>query len=146
MPIRIHSLETYLDKYVLPIVFIPWAGFGSLSRAFPGITPVQTYLLIALCALFAAVVFWHALKLKTVILDDEVLHVAGYLKQVTIPLSDVMNIRSRLFLRPHWTIELRTPTEFGDKVMFLPKTRISTSGGSKSTFAELQARIERARS
>jgi hypothetical protein len=131
MPIRIHSLETYFDKYFLPFFFIPWAGFGSFSR-FPGITAVEYYLFIALWALFAAVIFWHALKLKTVTLDDEVLHVAGYLKQVTIPLSDVVNIRSRLFLRP-LEVAIRV---LGRKMILSPR----------STFAELQARIERVRS
>ena len=100
--------------------------------------------IIGLWAVFTVVVFWNALRIKTVKLEGEALLIKGYLKEVPIPLGEITKIKAHLFLRPHWTIHLKTPTVFGTTIAFIPKRRIATSDGNKSTFAELQARIARA--
>ncbi len=145
MRIRINSLETYFDKYVLPFVFIPWAGFGSVKRTVAATTATKYSLLIGLWVIVGTLIVWQALRLKTVILEDDVLYVGSYWKQVRVHLSEVMNIKGQSLLTRHWTLELRTPTEFGDKIRFIPKVRIVTPEGTKQTFAELQARIKHAR-
>lgn len=145
MPIRIHSLETYFHKYLMPILFIPWGGVRSIRLSFPSITLVPMLLLITLWAFFASIVWWHAFRLKTVILDDEVLRVKGYVKELAIPFSNILSIEYCFFMLPHLTrLRLRTTTAFGDRIIYYSKSRITTPVGLRSTFEELQARIKTA--
>ena len=39
METRLHSYETYLFKYLLPVMGIPWDGLRSLRHAFPATEP-----------------------------------------------------------------------------------------------------------
>ena len=95
-------------------------------------------------AVMASFVFWFAFKLKTVMLDG-VLYVRGYLKELAIPFMNIASIRYSRLMFPHLTVlQLKTTTDFGDKIIFISKRRIVTPAGSRSTFEELQARIVRA--
>src|SRR5437762_1516805 len=140
MGTRLHSLETYIYKYLMPIIFTPWDGFRGLSTPFPNSSKMPA-VMIVFWALMAPFIFWTAVKLKTVVMDDDVLHVKGYFTEIDIPFADIVSIKRRLLVLPHVTLQLRAATGFGDKILFIAKGRIVTSAGRRSTFEELGARI-----
>ena len=87
-------------------------------------------------------VFWYAFKLKRVVMEDGFLRVKGYLREIDIPLADVESVREAGWSRPrHVTLRLRLPSEFGDRIWFIPKREIETAAGGKSPLEELQDRI-----
>lgn len=145
MRTRLHSLETYLYKYVLPIVFIPWDGFRGLRTAFPANTTMFV-VLITVWAVMVPFVFWNALKLKTVAMDDQGLHVKGYFKEIDVPFVNVASIKPRSLFVLHVTLLLNMPTEFGDRIAFMARSRIDTPEGRRPTLEELQKRIARSQS
>jgi hypothetical protein len=56
--------------------------------------------------------------------DDNFLYVSNYLKEITIPLSQIYDVTENLWINIHpVTIHLKTPSEFGDKIKFMPTVR-----------------------
>jgi hypothetical protein len=144
MGTNLHSFETYVYKYLLPAVFIPWDGFRGIKKAFPENPTKMLWLMIAAWSLMAPFVFWYAVKLKTVVMDDAVLHIKGYFKTVDIPLADVASVKGRGLMLMHAKLRLKTPSDFGDVIFFMPRGRIPTATGKKLTLVELEARINNA--
>src|SRR6185295_679611 len=96
MKTSLHSFETYLHKYLLPAMFVPWDGFRSLRVAFPLSEPnakATLLLILGFWLVMSPFIFWFGFRLKRVILlDDKLLRVKGYLKEIDIPLSNVEEV------------------------------------------------------
>jgi len=75
METRLHSYETYLYKYLLPVLWFPWDGFRSARRAFPPTDPNNGTMMwgaiIIWCVTYGLVVF-YGFRLKTVFLNETV--------------------------------------------------------------------------
>lgn len=145
MEMNLHSLETYLYKYLLPVTFVPWEGFRSVRASFPPSDPnAKTMLLLFFGFWFVMTpfVFWYASKLKRVVLlDESILRVKGYLKEIDIPLPNVESVTESGWSRMrHVTLRLKVRSEFGDRIWFIPKRKLETLG-RKSTLEELRERI-----
>jgi hypothetical protein len=82
---NLHSLETYLYKYVLPVFFFPWRGFAGWSKVFPSNPAGSLWGLVALWVVIYSFTLWYALRLKTVVLEDRTLYVKSYLKEIPVP-------------------------------------------------------------
>lgn len=146
METNLHSLQTYLYKYLLPVSFIPWDGFRSVRASFPpNDQGAQTmlWLFIAFWSVMTPFVFWFGFKLKRVVMDDRFLRVKGYLNEIEIPLSDVESVSEAGWPRMrHVTLRLRTPSRFGNRIWFMPKRKIETAAGRRTPLEELQKRID----
>lgn len=71
-----------------------------------------------------AFIWWSCIRLKEVSVDDNFLYVSNYLKEVSIPLSEIYDVTENVWLNIHpVTIHLKSPSEFGDKIIFMPKVR-----------------------
>jgi hypothetical protein len=67
---------------------------------------------------------WDALRLKVVNVDEHFLYVSNYLKEIAIPLSNIYDVTENFWLNTHpVTIHLKSPSEFGGRIVFMPKTR-----------------------
>jgi len=145
METNLTSLETYLYKYLLPVTFIPWDGFRSVRASFPPNDPhakSMLWLFFFFWCVMTPFVFWYALKLKRVVINEEFLRVKSYLKEIEIPLANVESIKTSTWPNMrHVTLRLKSPSEFGDKIIFIPKKKIGTAAGEKSTLEELRERI-----
>ncbi len=67
---------------------------------------------------------WSFAPLKYVAMDDTCLYVSNYRRELRIPLSQVVEVRERRGSRNavrDVTIRLASPTEFGDKIRFIPR-------------------------
>ena len=139
---RLHSYETYLYKYLLPIVWIPWDRFRSFRRAFPSAEPTMIGLGIILWCLIYLLLIWYAIRLKTVATTGSGLRIGGYFGEVEVPLSNVANVKHNWFMKND-TLQLTVPSEFGDKILFIARGRISTEGGRRSTLDVMRGLINK---
>jgi len=113
------------------------AFLGNDSRA--SAAP-PTFFLFAAWILGTAFLYWFCARLKSVSIDGEFLHVSNYLKEIAIPLSNIYFVTENKWVNIHpVTIHLRTPSEFGNKITFMPKTRLFPFFGSHPVVKELKA-------
>ncbi|MGA9997787.1 MAG: hypothetical protein WBP93_20395 [Pyrinomonadaceae bacterium] len=85
---------------------------------------LDPYILINL--VYLSILFLRsAFRLKRVSIDGEHLYVTNFLKGVVIPLSEIEAVTGGKWYRPFLTIHLRHPTEFGKKIVFMPRHPIA---------------------
>ena len=145
--IKLHSWQTYIYKYLLPLSFIPWDGFQSMLAAFPQRSPDRGPLLALFFVawiILTPLIFWYAYRLKKVVLSREWLLVEGYFKETAIPLSDVEILKETSWPVKSVILKLKRPTEFGDQIRFMPKPNFGRN--IQGTLTELRARIRQAQS
>lgn len=72
----------------------------------------------------SAFLLWDTVRLKVVNVDEQFLYVSNYLREITIPLADIYDVTENIWLNTHpVTIHLKSRTEFGHRIVFMPKTR-----------------------
>ena len=139
---RLSSLQTFLLKIVLPAVWIPLLGFFNVTALAGGsddLNAVSKWLYLGVWVATSAVVYWNGVRLKTVSVDDNFLYVSNYLKEISIPLSDIYDVTENVWFNNHpVTIHLRSPSEFGDKIVFIPTARVFAMFSSHSVVNELK--------
>jgi hypothetical protein len=123
-PRRISSLLTFYTKFLWPLAVVVYLGFYFLAgmdsglSAFP--SPMFLVFLIAV-SIFAA---WRAWGPKRVSVDANNLYVSDYRREIVVPLSAIISVSERIWSEPRRVIvQLREPTEFGDKIVFLATYR-----------------------
>ena len=79
---------------------------------------------LILWVLGTAFILWLSMPLKRVFIEDGALSVSNYLSQIRIPLSDILKVRVNRWVniggKSPITIELRTPSTFGSRIVFIP--------------------------
>lgn len=124
---RISSLLTFVYKFIFPpffiiggVVFFRDTARGILS--FPDLFPFVFAGLVY--ALIVPLLLWQFIKIKTVEIDEDYLYVSNYLKEARIPLADVYDVTNTPWLQPDYiTLHLHRPSEFGDRIVFIPPYR-----------------------
>ena len=148
MGINITSLETYFYKYLLPVTFVPWDGFRTVRASFPPNDPhakTMWWVFLAAWCVIMPWVFWYAFRLKGVRMGEKALFVRSYRKEIQIPFSEVDGLKESTWPNiRHVTLRLKSPSEFGEKIVFIPKKTVETVAGKRSTIEELRGRIESA--
>lgn len=91
---------------------------------------------------------WYGKRFKYVAMDDDALYVSSFKSEIRIPFSEIENCwfglswTSKRSAMPVINIALRTPTIFGNKIVFLAK---ESWNPSHSLVAELRQRCDQAR-
>jgi hypothetical protein len=142
---QISSKITFISKIGVPsFVLFGWATaiFALLfDSSKDGQLPIPLPVKILFPAIFFvifAVLFWLSMRLKAVSIDDNFLYISNYLKEVSVPFSNVRDI-TELRLRGHpVTIHFKEKTEFGSKITFLPKMRFFNFASSHPVVSELK--------
>ncbi len=139
---KLSSLQTPLTKIVFPAAWISLFGFGTLSLflgGFKGADDALKWKFLLGWLVGSAFIYWSCIRLKEVSVDDEYLYVSNYLKKARIPLSQIYDVTENVWLNIHpVTIHLKTPSEFGDKIIFMPKSRLFAFFSSHPVVAELK--------
>lgn len=108
----------------MPLIINLILDFGRLLNIYGGTRTHLTVRAIAgyLFFFFVTVILYKMLGvLKRVEVDDNYLYVSNYLKEIKIPLSDVEFIdKPENSSHQRIKIFLRTPSEFGDMIVFMP--------------------------
>lgn len=131
----ISSVMTFPMKFLFPLVWGSGWCYGTvqLFRDPPGISwqgggvpPVWAKWVFAGCLVLGAVILGRAgAPLKRITIEQGHLVISNYLRQVVVPLRSI----SAVGLSTRWTvndtpvgiIELRDPTDFGQRVTFYPR-------------------------
>lgn len=112
-------------KFVFPGLWIPLFGIGTLasfSARDLGTPPPWIFLFFWIGG--SAWFLFDAARLKYVSVDDDFLYVSNYVREIAIPLWDIYDVTENFWLKTHpVTVHLQHRSEFGDKIVFMPKTR-----------------------
>ncbi|HTP92018.1 MAG TPA: hypothetical protein VLX09_06765 [Stellaceae bacterium] len=94
--------------------------------------------LVALVA-GSSFIWWSCVRLKRVRCEGGNLYFSNYLREIVVPLAAVERVTENRWINIHpVTIFLRRSTDFGDKIMFMPKTRMMLLWRSHPIVAEIQ--------
>ena len=139
---RLSSRQTVLVKFIFPALWIPLFGFGTLSmflNEFEGPAPPPKWIFLFAWVAGAVFVWWNGVRLKRVSVDDNFLYVSNYLKEIAIPLSDIHDVTENRWVNIHpVTILLKSSSEFGDKIVFMPTARFFAFFSSHPVVSELK--------
>ena len=139
------SLQTSTIKIIFPIGWI----FGlcvALSRLLglsQSADPSEKWVLLGLLVIHG-VQNWLIMRLKTISVDDHNLYIANFTKEISVPLSEIFNVTQTRW--PRWrlvTIHLKSTSEFGNKIAFIPKARF-LDFGQHPVVRELKALAKKA--
>lgn len=87
----------------------------------------------------AGFIWWSCTRLKKVSVDDNFLYVSNYQKEIAIPLSDIDDVTENLWVNIHpVTIHLKSSSEFGEKIVFMPTARYFAFFSSHPVVSELR--------
>jgi hypothetical protein len=139
---RLSSLQTVLMKIIFPAIWIPLWGFGTLMMflgELEGADPPPKWVFLFAWIAGFAFLYWTCIRLKEVSVDDNFLYVSNYLKEVSIPLSEIDDVTENVWINIHpVTIHLNSPSEFGDKIIFMPTVRFFAFFSSHPVVNELK--------
>jgi hypothetical protein len=142
----ISSGQTVLLKFIFPVVWIGGFGLGTAAlwlapghaRGDPPPAEMK-WLFLAVWILGSAFILWLSAGLKRVRLDDETIYISNYFREIGVPLRLIEDVAENRWIniRPV-TIQFRHPTDFGDKIIFVPRTRVFWPGNPNPIVAELR--------
>lgn len=143
---RLSSLQTFLMKIILPIIWITSFGIGVINsfigKDMGSDMPPKTFFLI-FWILGIAFLYWICIRLKTVSVDGNFLYVSNYIKEISIPLSDISDVTENRWINIHPVkIHLKTPSEFGETIIFMPKIRLFAFFSSHPVVNELKELVK----
>lgn len=122
--------DTFFMKFIFPTLWIVTFGLGTMwlfrDRALdvelgPWGLPErwEFFVMWVIGSLFLA---WDCFRLKRVRLDGHVLCISNYVRDIRVPLADVIDVTENPFISDHpISISFRTPTVFGQKIVFIPR-------------------------
>ena len=141
------SAWTFWTKFIFPAVWISAVGIGTVllwSDGFVGgdnaSPPSQTkFVVLGVWILGTTFILWISAGLKRVRMDERQLHVSNYLREISVPFSEIIDVRQNRWInsRPI-TIYFRDATEFGGKATFIPKWRIQLFWRTDPVVSELK--------
>lgn len=119
------STFTIVYKYFFPVVWIGGFGIGTLAVLFSKPDMAGGFILAFLLGYL--ICHWFCFPLMEVEVDDDFLYVSNYKKTIQIPHSNIENVTETPFINIHpiW-IDFKTPTEFGDRIIFMPYFHIGS--------------------
>lgn len=152
---RLSSAQTFLMKFVFPpfwillfaqasVLFFTSGAFAGSGESAP--PPEMKWLMLAAIVAGALCIYWFCMRLKQVELDEQYLYVSNFVREIRIPLQDIEEVSENRWvnIRPI-TLEFRRDTDFGSRIIFMPKTRWWGFWRSHPAVGEIESAIRRAR-
>ena len=129
-------------KVIFPGLWIPLFGIAPLTMflgAFESQDADPKWLFLIFWLVGSAFIYWSCIRLKEVSVDENFLYVSNYLKEIAIPLSEIQDVTENVWVNIHpVTIRLNSPSEFGDKIVFMPRVRFFEFFSSHPVVDELK--------
>ncbi|MDH5667026.1 MAG: hypothetical protein OEY86_03325 [Nitrospira sp.] len=136
----ISSPFTFLLKFIIPVWVV-----GSLIWSIGTDLPTREekdmeYLGFGI--LVGTFIIWTVAGLKKVRMDSTHLYISNYLKEIVVPVDDIVDITDYTGLNLAHVIHFRTPTVFGQSIKFFPFGRFlyMSDGPSDLVVKELKER------
>ena len=122
----ISSSLTFLFKYIFSGL---WYFFGGISilAFFSEIREMDLlfYLWPAGWVIMSTLLYFTAVKLKQVKVFNDKLFVSNYIRKIEVGIFDIKTIEEHRYFNPELvTLKFRSPTEFGEKIIFMPSIRL----------------------
>ena len=91
-------------------------------------------------------IYWWCARLMRVVMTDRELRISNYLREIVVPLSDVDQVTENRWVNGHpVTVQFVRRTDFGHRIVFMPRVRPFALFSSHPIVAELRAAIETAK-
>lgn len=126
---QLSSKLTILAKIILPGFWLFIIGLITLM-AFLNLEtksssqPPPRFVFLSMFVSGAVIYYFTVSKFMAVAVDESFLYVSNFLKEISIPLSNIRDVTEIIWLKGNpVTIHLRTPSEFGSKITFIPKSK-----------------------
>jgi hypothetical protein len=104
-----------------------------------GAPPEMKWAFLAAFVAGSCFIWWSCVRLKRVRCDGGNLYISNYLREIAVPLALVERVTENRWINIHpVTIHLRYSTDFGDEIVFMPKTRMMLLWRSHPIVAEIQ--------
>jgi hypothetical protein len=99
---------------------------------------------LAIWLAFPVAALWLSPRLMRVRMSDDGLLISDVRKEVFVPFSAIESMSPRSKIDPFQPIEIRfrTPTEFGDRIRFVPRARYGFLPWLDPAIAELRQRVK----
>ncbi|WP_257385613.1 hypothetical protein [Tahibacter caeni] len=138
---NLSSAQTFFMKLVFPAVWIVLCGSIVLaahfreSQASPGLGAFP----FLIWGIGAFAMLWMCMPLKRVSIDDGNLYVSNYFREIKVPLAAIADVTENRWINIHpVTIHLKRDTEFGNRITFMPKSRMFSGFSSHPVVQELR--------
>ena len=134
--------HTIFHKIIFPTLFAIFAVIGITVGLFNIHSDLRFFIIF--WPAMAVWILWGANRLKWVSIEQNYIYAAGFRKEIRIPLSEVYRVEASYMRNPkEITLRLKTPTEFGRKIVFVPQQRFFESiRGGHPLVDELRSMIE----
>lgn len=139
-PVTLSSRLTFFYKVIFSITWISGFGLGTVFMWMSSGPPVEVKwsFLVAWC-LGSIVTVWTCVPLKRLRIDGRNLYVSNYLKEIAIPVNLIDRVTENRLINIHpITIHLRGDTEFGNRIVFMPKPRFAFPWTSHPVVGEIE--------
>ena len=134
MPRVISSAQTFISKFILPLVVVAFLAYGlrlAGTRVLPIFAPVGV--------LVAASIYWFQIRLKKVAIDQDGLVISNYVREVRVPWRDVTKVSGNRWEKTHQvTIAFDRDIGFGASIAFMPRFRLLWPGQEHPIVQELR--------
>jgi len=130
-----------------PAVWIPVFGlaiaclFVGVFQGTDGAPAPQSlkWLILSVWVVGSILIYFACASLKDVSIDEHSLYVSNYLKEISIPLTDVSDVTENIWWNFHpVTVHLRRRSVFGEKIIFMPERGLLWFGSSHPVVAQLK--------
>jgi hypothetical protein len=149
------SRETFIMKVLLPILWI--GGFAAATVSlflFPDAwhgadggapDPGMKWTFLAITSVGALFIWWTSIRLKRVRMDDHALYISNYAKEIVVPLANVVEVTENRWINIHpVTVVFHAETEFGSRIVFMPKVRWFAFWSSHPVVDDIRRAVARA--
>jgi Bacterial PH domain len=134
VPRVISSAQTFITKFILPVIIFAMLAFGvhlAGSRVAPVLAP------LAVLVVFS--IYWYYVRLRKVSIDADGLVISNYLREIRVPWRDILQVSgSRWVSTRQVTVVFDRNTGFGTSIIFMPKMRILWPGQEHPIAQELR--------
>jgi hypothetical protein len=153
---RISSLFTPVVAVALVLMFpvtssISLVGLllkpaAAFSRTDPAFTALSVVIVLAYSVFGTFLTYMFLMRVLTIKLDGNVMHVTRFGRSVSIPLSHVSTIASTFFFVPDFVwMRIDPPAKFGATVAFMPRLRLVGVFGRHPIVEELEQLVAQAK-
>jgi hypothetical protein len=109
-------------------------------------TPEMKWIFLAIFLVGSVVIYAWGLRLMRVVMTDSELRISNYRREIVVPLSDIDQVTENRWVSIHpVTPQFVRRTDFGHRIVFMPKARPFALFSSHPIVAELRAASERAK-
>jgi hypothetical protein len=154
-PVTLSSAQTFIMKVPFPILWI--GGFATATFAFfffpdswvasSGEAPDlgQKWFFLFATIIGGTFIWWSCVRLKRVRMDNQALYISNYQREIIVPLANVADVTENRWVNIHpVTIHFHSETEFGNQVVFMPKTRWFGFWSSHPVVEQIRQAVDRA--